>query len=128
MTINAVPERGGALADEDRLGNQHFTQEWLEFFRTVFYALFGWKRTYTANKAAFDFGNIVAGGELTTTVSVPGVRAGDLVSITAKTVVAGLGVEGAVTANDVVTIRRFNFSTAAIDPAADDFRVIVFQQ
>lgn len=128
MTINSVPERHDALADEDRLGNQHFTQPWLEFFRSIFYALFGWKRSFTAVKSAFDFGNIVAGGELTTTVAVVGARAGDLVSVTSTTKIAGLGVDGFVLANDVVTIRRFNFSTGAIDPAADDFRVVVLQQ
>lgn len=128
MTINSVPERDAILAEEDRLGNQHFTQPWLEFFRSVFYALFGWRRSFTGVKSAFDFGNIVAGGELTTTVAVVGARAGDAVIVTSKTKIAGLGVDGFVLANDVVTIRRFNYSLGAIDPAADDFRVIVFQQ
>lgn len=127
MTINSVPERHDALADEDRLGNQHFTQPWLEFFRSIFYALFGWKRSFTATKN-FDFGNIVAGGELTTTAAVVGARQGDAVIVTSKTKVVGLGVDGFVLANDVATIRRFNYSLGAIDPAADDFRVIVFQQ
>lgn len=128
MTINSVPDRSDVLDEEDRLGNQRFTSAWLEFFRSIFYALFGWKRTFTAVKTAFDFGNIVAGGELTTTVAVVGARAGDLVSVTSTTKIAGLGVDGFVLASDVATIRRFNFSTGAIDPAADDFRVIVFQQ
>lgn len=128
MTINSVPERSDVLDEEDRLGNQRFTQAWLEFFRSSFYALFGWKRSFTAAKLAFDFGNIAAGGELTTTVAVVGARAGDAVVVTSKTKIAGLGVDGFVLANDVVTIRRFNFSTGVIDPSADDFRVIVFQQ
>lgn len=128
MTINSVPERSDVLDEEDRLGNQRFTPAWLEFFRSVFFALFGWKRSFTAVKAAFDFGNIVAGGELTTTVAVAGARAGDAVIVTSKTKIAGLGVDGFVLANDIATIRRFNFSTGAVDPAADDFRVIVFQQ
>lgn len=127
MTINAVPERSDALGEEDRLGNRHFTQPWLEFFRTVFFALFGWKRSFTALKT-FDFGNMAAGGELTTTVAVLGARQGDAVIVTSKTKIVGLGVDGFVLANDVATIRRFNFSTGAIDPASDDFRVIVLQQ
>ena len=35
MTINSVPERSDILDKEDRLGNQHFTSPWLEFFRSV---------------------------------------------------------------------------------------------
>lgn len=98
-----------------------------EFFRSIFYALFGWKRSYTALKT-FDFGNIAAGGEATTTVAVPGARQGDAVIVTSKTKVVGLGVDGFVLANDVATIRRFNYSLGAIDPASDDFRVVVLQQ
>jgi hypothetical protein len=128
MTINSVPERSDVLDEEDRSGISASRQPWLEFFRSIFFALFGWKRTYTANKAAFDFPNIVAGGESTTTVAVPGARQGDAVIVTSKTKVVGLGVDGFVLANDVATIRRFNYSLGAIDPVADDFRVIVFQQ
>lgn len=127
MPITPVPERQDVLADSQ--GDQQvFTPAWLEFFRGVFYALFGWKRSYTALKSAHDFGNIAAGGELTTTVGCVGARQGDLVQVTAKTQVNGLGVYGVVTADNVVTIVRFNYSTGAIDPAADDFRVIVWQQ
>lgn len=124
MTINAVPDRSELTVSED---DQTARASWLEFFRGVFYALFGWKRSYTALKT-FDFGNIVAGGEATTTVAVVGARQGDLVSVTSKTKIVGLGVDGFVLANDVVTIRRFNFSVGAIDPASDDFRCVVFQQ
>lgn len=124
MTINAVPERGGVVVSKDILTP---APAWMEFFRGVFFALFGWKRSLTSTKN-FNFGNIAAGGELTTTVAVPGARQGDAVIVTAKTPVAGLGVDGIVTANDVVTLRRFNFSTGAVDPAADDFRCIVLQQ
>lgn len=129
MPINAVPERDDLVVGQDANGKWKLTgkQPWLEFFKSVFVALTGWKRSYTALKT-FDFGNIPAGGEATTTVAVPGARQGDLVVVTAKTLVAGLGAEGLVTANDVVTIRRCNFSTGAIDPASDDFRVVVMQQ
>lgn len=124
MPINPVPERD-ELARSDKDGKP--SQPWLEFLRSVFYALFGWRRSFTALKT-FDFGNIVAGGEATTTVAVPGARAGDLVCVTSKTKIVGLGVDGLVLASDVVTIRRFNYSLGAIDPASDDFRVVIFQQ
>lgn len=124
MTINALPERSELVVSSSILTA---TKPWLEFFRSVFFALFGWKRSYTA-LATIDFGLIAAGGELTSTVAVTGVRQGDAVHVSAKTPVAGLGVDGAVTANDVVTVRRFNFSTAGVNPASDDFRVVVLQQ
>ena len=124
MPINAVPERGELTVSAD---DQTASESWLQFFRSVFYGLFGWKRTYTGVKT-FDFGNIVAGGELITTVAVAGARQGDAVLVTSKTKIVGLGVDGFVLANDVVTIRRFNYSTGAIDPASDDFRAICFQQ
>lgn len=121
MTINSVPERS-ELAD-----GKLAAPSWLEFFKSVFNALFGFKRTYTATKS-IDFPNIAAQGQQSATVSVPGARQGDAVIVTAKTQVNGLDVFGFVSANDTVTIVRFNYSAGAIDPVADDFRVICFQQ
>lgn len=124
MPINALTERGDLIVSSDDLtASQWFS----EFLRGIFYALFGWKRSYTGLKT-FDFGNIVAGGELTTTVAVAGARQGDAVLVTSKTKIVGLGVDAFVLANDVVTIRRFNYSLGAIDPVADDFRCVVLQQ
>jgi hypothetical protein len=124
MTINAVTDRGNIVVSKDDLtGSPWF----LEFLRSVFFALFGWKRSFTGLKTV-DFGNIVAGGELTTTLTVTGARAGDAVLVTSKAKAVGLGCDGFVLANDTVTIRRFNYSLGAIDPASDDFRVVVLQQ
>lgn len=124
MTINAVPDKSDIAVNKDLL---RVPPEWAEFFRSIFYALFGWKRSFTAT-LTFNFGNIAAGGEETTTVSVTGARVGDGVQVTSGVLVAGLGVDGLVTANNTVTVRRFNFSTGAINPASDSFRVLVFQQ
>lgn len=124
MTINAVPERSEVAVDSDNL---IATPEWLQFFRSVFFALFGWKRSYTAT-VNWATGNIVAGGQATQAVTVKGARANDAVLVTSGVQVAGLGVDGVVTANDTVTIRRFNYSTGPINPAGDNFRVVVFQQ
>jgi hypothetical protein len=88
VTINAVTDRGSIVVSKDDLtGSPWF----LEFLRSVFFALFGWKRSFTGLKT-FDFRNIVAGGESTTTVAVVGARAGDAVLVTSKTKVVGLGV------------------------------------
>ncbi len=127
MPINAVPDRADVLAKEDRTKQQLFMAPWIEFFRSVFFALFGWKRSFTATTTV-NFGNIAAGGELTSAATVTGARQGDAVIVSSKTQVAGLGVDGTVTANDTVTIRRFNYSLGAVDPASDDFRIVVLQQ
>lgn len=124
MTINAVPERDSVIVSKDMLLAK---PTWLEWFRSVYYGLFGWKRTFTASKA-HDFGNIAAQGEDTTTVTVTGVRSGDAVVVRPTTAVNGIAIDGTVTANDTVTIRAFNYSSGAIDPASQTYRVIVFQQ
>ena len=127
MPINPVPTRSAIAQEDPRTKELVVPESWIEFFDSAFKALFGWKRSYTAT-VTNNFGNIVAGGEETTTVSVPGARVGDAVIVTSGALVAGLGVDGLVTANDVVTVRRFNFSTGAINPASDSFRVVVLQQ
>jgi hypothetical protein len=124
MPINTVPEKSEVAVSKDIL---RAPPAWLEFFRGVFFALFGWKRSYTAT-TSIDFGLIGAAGQLTAAVAVPGARAGDAVLVSAQSQVNGLGVFGYVSANDVVTIVRFNYSAGAIDPAADNFRILVFQQ
>jgi len=123
MTINSVPEKSDLTVADDKGASP----SWLEFFRGVFYALFGWKRSYTATKN-IDFPNIVAGGQQTSVVTLMGVRQGDAVIVSAKTQVNGLDVFGFVSANDTVTVVRFNYSAGSIDPVADDFRVVVLQQ
>jgi hypothetical protein len=123
MPINPVPERSELMGEDQQLARP----PWLEWFRGVFFALFGWKRSYTAT-SNINFGNIAAGGRLTSNVAVAGARQGDAVLVTSKNEVAGLGVFGYCSANDTVTVVRFNYSTGAIDPAADDFRIVVLQQ
>lgn len=103
------------------------TPAWKEFFRSIYYALFGWKRTFTA-KLTFDFGNIAAQSQATTTVAVAGARSGDAVLVRPTTAVNGIILDGTVTADDVVTVRAVNYSAGAIDPASQDYRVVVFQQ
>jgi hypothetical protein len=124
MPINPVPERGDIAVSKDMLLP---TPPWLEFFRGVFFALFGWKRSFTAT-ANLDFPLIAAGGQAVGNISVPGARAGDAVIASTRRLVNGLGIFGYVAADDVVQVVRFNYSAAGIDPAADDVRVVVLQQ
>jgi hypothetical protein len=124
MPINPVPDRSDVIVGDKILTAK---PSWLEFFKSIFAALMGWKRSYTAN-LTFDFPNIPGGTEATAPVAVPGARAGDLVLVTPKTHVAGLDCWGMVTADNTVTVVRANFTAGAIDPASDDFRVVVMQQ
>lgn len=124
MTINAVPEKTAVAVSKDML---LAPTAWLEFFRSVFYALFGWKRSFTAT-LTHDFGNINAQTEATTTVTVTGARSGDAVIVRPTTAVNGIITDGTVTANDTVTVRAVNYSSGAIDPASQVYRIIVLQQ
>jgi hypothetical protein len=124
MTINAVPERDDAIVSEDV---RTAGKPWLEFFRGVFFALFGWKRSYTTS-LVFDFPNILAQSQSKTTVAVKGARAGDAVLVSPTNEVDGLAFDGTVSANDVVQIRAYNYSAGAIDTGSQTYRVIVWQQ
>ena len=127
MTINAVPERDAPLTDDDASERRRFTQPWLEFLRSVFFALFGWKRTFSGT-ISWSAGLIGAGSQATTAVTVKGARAGDAVIVSSQVQVAGLISDGNVTSNDTVTIRRINYSAAGINPGSDNYRIICLQQ
>jgi hypothetical protein len=123
MTVNAVPEKDPIALDKIFLT----AKAWLEFFRSVYYALFGWRRSFTGT-VTFDFGSINAQTQATTTLTVTGCRAGDAVIVRPSTAVNGIILDGTVTSNDTVTIRAVNYSSGAIDPASQAYRVIVLQQ
>jgi len=100
---------------------------WGNWISQVFHALQGWTQTYTAD-LTHDFGNILAQSQDTTTVTVTGARTGDAVLVRPTTAVNGIILDGTVTANDTVTVRAVNYSSGAIDPASQTYRVIVFSQ
>lgn len=124
MPINPVPERSEIVAGENIRTSG---TAWLEFFKSVFGALFGWKRSYTAS-LTYDFGSIAAFDEDNTLCTVTGARVGDSVIVTPRRFVNGLHFDGVVTLVDTVTLRAYNTTAAPINPASDTFRVIVFQQ
>ena len=124
MPINAVPERSNVVQGEKVLLPE---MSWLEWFKSVFAGLFGWRRSYYVTKV-HNFGSINAQSEATTTVTLNGVRSGDVVLVRPTTAVNGIAIDGTVTANNEVTIRAFNYSSGAIDPSEQTYRVIVFQQ
>lgn len=87
----------------------------------------GWKKTYTAS-LTHDFGSINAQTQATQTVTVTGARSGDAVIVRPTTAVNGIILDGTVTAADTVTVRAVNYSSGSIDPASQEYRVIVIQQ
>lgn len=100
---------------------------WGNWISAVWQALQGWTQTYTSS-ITFDFGNISAQSQATTTVTVTGARSGDAVLVRPTTAVNGIILDGTVTAVDTVTIRAVNYSSGAIDPGSQSYRVIVFSQ
>lgn len=79
--------------------------------------------------ATLDFGNTNPQLSTDLTVNVPGARAGDgvLVGVPIAAINANSNYTWFVSANDTVTIRFNNYSAAAIDPAAGDFKVAVYR-
>lgn len=102
-------------------------QSWATLFTEIWQALVGWKKSYYAT-LTHDFGNINAQTQATQTVTVTGARTGDMVLVRPTTAVNGIILDGTVTADDTVTIRAVNYSSGAIDPASQVYRVMVWQQ
>ena len=97
------------------------------WFTQIFLSSFGWTRTYTAT-LTHDFGSIAAQSQAKQTVTVTGARSGDAVLVRPTTAVNGIIMDGTVTADNTVTVRAVNYSSGAVDPASQVYRVIVFQQ
>lgn len=100
---------------------------WGNWFTQVWLSIAGWRRTFTAT-LTYDFGNISAQSQLTTTVTVTGCVSGDAVIVRPTTAVNGIILDGTVTAAGTVTVRAVNYSSGAIDPGSQVYTVIVFQQ
>jgi hypothetical protein len=77
-----------------------------------------------ATSLVFDFGNIAAQGQLTTTVALTGAKVGSPCHIsTSSALNAGLIVHADCYTTDVITITIMNITAGAIDPANAAFRV-----
>ena len=109
------------------IGEGSWPYPWANWFSALSNCIFGWKRTFTGS-IVFDFGNILAQSQATTTLTVSGTLIGDAVIVRPATAVNGILTDGTVTTNGTVTIRAVNYSSGAIDPASQTYTVIVFQQ
>lgn len=97
-------------------------ETWQGFFRDL-YAFLTLNVVVTLN-----FGNILSASIGTLTVTVRGAKSGDCVILgPPSTVEAGLVWSAVVSANDTVTIRLYNSTALAIDPASASWRVAVFK-
>ncbi len=75
-----------------------------------------------------DFPSIAAGAVGTLTAAVTGAQVTDAVMLGApSTLTAGLVAFGFVSAKDTVTVRLFNGTAGAINPPAEEWRVVVMR-
>jgi hypothetical protein len=106
---------------------ENWSQSWAEWFGSVFSCLSGWKRTWNKT-ATIDFASINATSEsAASTVTIVGVRAGDVAIVSPLVKTAGIIYDAVVTANDTVSVYAENITGGAINPASTTFRIIVFQ-
>ena len=78
--------------------------------------------------ASIDFASISAGAVGTQSVTVTGAKTGDVVALGPPSGInANLIWSGYVSAADTVTIRLYNPTGGAIDPASATWKVVVFQ-
>lgn len=125
MTIGVPPVKSNLVVSNDVTA---WSQPWTSWFSQVFQSLFGWTRTFTGTLSK-TWGSIPAHDEATQTVTVVGVRSGDVVTVSPATKTVGVVDNiGVVTAVDTVTVYAQNTTGGAIVPGAKTYRIIVFQQ
>lgn len=76
--------------------------------------------------SSFDFGIILPGSSLTTTISVIGATVGDIVQLGIDQPDPSLIYQGYVSATDVVSVVAINFTSISVDPATTTFNCVVF--
>jgi len=82
--------------------------------------------TFVAKGAVvWDAGSIAAAGNATQTLTVTGAATGDVVQVSASIDLDGLVLSARVTSANTVTVRLYNATAGAIDPASATYSVIV---
>lgn len=99
---------------------------WSNWFQQVFLAVAGVVKTFNVT-VTLDFANTGAGAQSSLTATVNGARSGDLVIVTPTADVSGMIFTGVVTAIDTVTVYAKNFSTGAVNPGSQVYRILVVQ-
>lgn len=81
-----------------------------------------------SNTATLDFASIAAGATAELTITVTGAATGDAVSVgPPSTLNAGLQVTGYVSATNTVTVRVYNSTGSAVDPASSTWKATVIR-
>lgn len=98
---------------------------WANWLTQIFLCL-PWKKGMNIT-ATLDFGAVPANSQLSLNVTITGARAGDAVQIAPLADVGGIIFTGVVTAANTVTVYAKNITVGAVNPASQDYRVIVLQ-
>jgi hypothetical protein len=98
---------------------------WANWFNQVF-ACLPWKKGFTVS-ADLDFPSVAAQSQQALTAVVKGARPGDAAMVAPSADVTGVIFAAVVTAADTVTVYAKNFTTGAVNPASQSFRIIVIQ-
>lgn len=106
----------------EQVGNG-WTPGWVNWLMQVFQAL-PWNQGFST-AATINFAFVAGQSELSSNVTVRGAREGSVVLVTPTSNVTGMIFTGVVTAKDTVTVYAKNFTSVAIDPASQAFRIIV---
>lgn len=113
-----VDQRAGSMAAK-------LTEGWSNWLTQVFLCL-PWKKGFNVVET-LDFANTGAQSQSSLTVTIAGVRQGDAVQVAPLADVSGVIFTGVVTADNTVTVYAKNFSSGAVNPASQLYRIIVLQ-
>lgn len=81
------------------------------------------------HSATLDLASVGAGAEIDTAVTLPAsadVKVGDVAVVNAPALEAGLVATASVTGDNEVTIRVTNVTGLGVDPASQDFHIVIF--
>jgi len=98
---------------------------WSDFFSQIPLGI-AWVKSFYQT-FTIDFPNTIANAQSSATVTITGTRAGDAVQVTPLADVSGIIFTGVVTADNTVTVYAKNFTVAAINPASQNYKIVVLQ-
>lgn len=101
------------------------TASWANYYQQINASLGGWSASASI-RATLDFPVIAGQSQQALTVDFQGAKVGDSVQIYANDI-PGIIYTSSVLSDGVVTIYAKNYTSANINPASTDFRIIVLQ-
>jgi len=113
------------MNNQPPLSEGGLSSAWANWFSQVWQCL-PWKQSFNVT-AALDFPSISAQSQQALTVTVTGARTGDAICVTPTSDVSGVIFTGVVTAANTVTVYAKNFTSGAVNPASQSYRIVVIQ-